>query len=146
MSDVKQGVYPPTISDPYADEGTSPFWDAALQGKLVCARCTTCGTKQLSEPAYCYACQKQQFAWEELPGTGSIYSYTVVRHPLRKVLAEAVPYVSAIVELDGTQGAGARIMANVIDCDPEKVRIGDRVSVVFEKVSETYAVPRFHPI
>jgi len=45
---------------------------------------------------------------------------------------EAVPYVSAIIGLDGTQDAGARIQANVIDCDPNRVRIGDRVRVAFE--------------
>jgi uncharacterized OB-fold protein len=146
MSELKKGVYPPPIKDPYADEHTQPFWDGALKGKLMAARCTTCGTKQLQEPSHCFVCQKREFVWEELPGTGRIYTYTVVRHPLRPQLQEAVPYVGAIIELDATQGAGARIMANVIDCDPESVRIGDRVQVVFETISETYAVPRFRPI
>jgi hypothetical protein len=82
----------------------------------------------------------------ELPGTGTVYTFTVVRHPLRPQLQEAVPYVSAIIELDGTQGAGARIQANVIDCDPDLVRIGDKVKVEFEQISETFAVPRFRPI
>jgi uncharacterized OB-fold protein len=57
-----------------------------------------------------------------------------------------VPYVSAVIELDGTQGAGARIMGNVIDCDPESVRIGDPVRVSWDRVSETFAVPRFVPM
>jgi uncharacterized OB-fold protein len=30
--------------------------------------------------------------------------------------------------------------------DPDKLRIGDKVEVVFEKVSDTLAVPRFRPI
>jgi len=30
-----------------------------------------------------------------------------------------VPHVSAGIELDGTQGAGARMLANVTDCDPD---------------------------
>jgi len=50
--------------------------------------------------------------------------------------------VSAVVELDGTQGAGARMVVNVIDCDPEAVAIGDAVRIVFEPVSETFAAPR----
>ena len=56
-----------------------------------------------------------------------------------------VPYVSAVIELDGTQGAGARMIANVIDVDPDAVKVGDKVKVVFDKVSETFAVPRFAP-
>jgi len=54
-------------------------------------------------------------------------------------------YVSAVIELDGTQGAGARMLANVTDCDPEKVRIGDAVEVWFDRLSDTFAVPRFKP-
>ena len=30
-------------------------------------------------------------------------------------LAEACPYVSGVVDLDGTQGAGARMIVNIID-------------------------------
>ena len=146
MAELKMGVYPVPIKDPYADEYTQPFWDSALKGKLSGAKCRNCGTVQLSQPPYCYNCQTREFEWVELPGAGTIYTYTVVRHPLRPQLQETVPYVGAIIELDGTQGAGARIMANVIDCDPETVRIGDRVEVVFETVSDTLAVPRFRPV
>lgn len=148
MADVmaRQGVYPPPLKDPYADETSQPFWDAALRGKLAAARCDHCGTMQLQQPGHCFVCQHREFTWTDLPGTGTIYTFTVVRHPLRPQLQEAVPYVSAIIELDGTQGAGARIQANVIDCDPDLVRIGDKVKVEFEKVSDTFAVPRFRPI
>ncbi len=58
---------------------------------------------------------------------------------------DVVPYVSAVIDLDGTQGAGARMLANVIDCDPEAVAIGDRVRVVFDRLSDTLALPRFAP-
>ena len=78
--------------------------------------------------------------------TGSVFSFTVVRHPLRPTLAAIVPFVSGVVELDGTQGAGARMLANVINCDPDTLKIGDRVRVVFEQVSDAYAVPRFTPV
>jgi len=146
MAELKQGVVPVGMKDPFADETTQPFWDAALRGKLAGAKCRHCGTVQLQQPPYCFVCQNREFDWQDLPGTGAIYTYTVVRHPLRPQLQETVPYVGAVIELDGTQGAGARIMANVIDCDPDAVRIGDRVEVVFEKISDTYAVPRFRPI
>lgn len=35
---------------------------------------------------------------------------------------------------------------NVTDCGPERVRIGDRVRIWFDRVSETLAVPRFAPL
>ena len=146
MTELRRGVFPATMTDPYADERTQPFWVAALKGRLVGYRCTNCGTFILPPTPFCFDCQHEQFEWVDLPGTGSVYSFTVIRHPLRPQLAETVPFVSGVIDLDGTQGAGARMLANIIDCDPEAVKIGDRVRVVFETVSDTYAAPRFAPV
>ena len=38
------------------------------------------------------------------------------------------------------------MIANVVDCDPETVAVGDKVGVVFDKLSDTLALPRFAPI
>jgi uncharacterized OB-fold protein len=113
---------------------------------LVVPRCTGCGTFRLPPGPYCFACRQQEVEWVELAGTGTIYTFTVVRHPLSPPLRDVVPYVSAVIELDGTQGAGARIMGNVIGCDPDSVHVGDAVRVSWDKVSETFTVPRFIPI
>jgi len=145
MTELKRGVFPATQNDPYADEPNQPFWDAALKGKLVCSRCDNCGTFIMAPQPRCFVCQHKDFTFVDLPGTGEIYTFTVVRHPLRPNLDQVVPYVSAIVNLDGTQGAGARMQLNVINCDPEKVRIGDKVRIIFDKVSDTLAVPRCEP-
>src|SRR6476620_4609279 len=146
MPEIQPGVFPALLNDSYADESTKPFWDAALDGRLLSSRCTNCGTFVLPPTPYCFVCQHHEFEWVELPGTGTIYSFTVVRHALAPQLANAVPYVSGVIELDGTQGAGTRMICNIVDCDPETVRIGDPVRVVFEKVSDTYAMPRFTPV
>jgi uncharacterized protein len=57
-----------------------------------------------------------------------------------------VPYAAGIVELDGTQGAGARMIVNIIDCDVDMLAIGDRVEIVWEHVSDDMSVPRFRPV
>jgi len=145
MPEFKRGVFPATMNDPYADESTQPFWDAALEGRLVAPRCTNCGTFVLPPQPRCFNCRGTDFEYVELPGTGTIYTFTVVRHPLAPQLGDVVPYVSGVIELDGTQGAGARMIANIIDADPDSVSIGDKVVVTFEKVSDTLAVPRFKP-
>jgi uncharacterized OB-fold protein len=142
---LQRGVFPAAMKRPMTDEVTQPFWDAALEGRLVVPKCTRCGTFVLPPQPFCFACQGQEFEWTELPGTGTIYTFTVVRHPLSPALAEVVPYVSGVVDLDGTQGAGARMIVNIVDVDPETVKVGDRVRVKFDKVSDDYAVPRFAP-
>ena len=38
-----------------------------------------------------------------------------------------------------------RLLANIIDVDPATVRIGDKVKIVFDEVSDTLTVPRAVP-
>ena len=143
MTGAQRGVVPAGMDDPFADDLTQPFWDAALQGRLVAPKCTGCGTVVLYPQPFCFGCQGRNFEWLELPGTGTIYTFTIVRHALGPGLDEIVPYVSGVIDIDGTQGAGARMLGNVVDCDPEIVEIGDRVRVRFDSVSDTYAIPRW---
>lgn len=143
---LTSGVFPTILFDPHADPMTQPFWDAAHDDRLSVPKCTSCGTFRLPPSPFCFNCRSRGFEYTELPGTGTIYSFTVVRHPLHPDLADACPYVSGVVELDGTQGAGARMLVNIIDCDPDAVRIGDRVEIVFEHVNEEMSTPRFRPV
>ncbi|MEY2570152.1 MAG: uncharacterized protein QOE63_502, partial [Acidimicrobiaceae bacterium] len=145
-SELRQGVYPSPMKDPYADERTQPFWDAALANHLRVPKCDACGTFVLPPAPFCFVCQSQDFTYTDLPGTGTIYTFTVVRHPLHPGLNDVVPYVSGVIDLDGTQGAGARMIVNITDCDVETVKIGDKVQIYFEPVSETFAVPRARPV
>jgi uncharacterized protein len=143
VTEKTQGVYPPTLTTSFADRHTAPFWEAARQGRLSVPRCDACGTFVLPPKPYCFECLGQSFTWTELAGTGTVYTFTVVRHPLHKGLKDVVPYVAGVIELDGTQGAGARLMGNIFDCDPEDVRVGDIVKVDFEPLGEDYAMMRF---
>jgi uncharacterized OB-fold protein len=142
----EQGVFPSVLRDTGADDSTRPFWEAAAEERLVAPRCTNCGTFRLPPPPICFVCQHREVEWVELPGTGTVYSFTVVRHPLARMLNEVVPYASGIIELDGTQGAGARMIANIVECDVDALRIGDRVEIVWEHLSDDMSVFRFRPI
>lgn len=145
MDGPRQGVFPAILTETHADDSTRPFWEAAAEDRLVAPRCVDCGTFRLPPTPFCFRCRARPVEWVELPGTGTIYSFTVVRHPLSPMLAGVVPYASAIVELDGTQGAGARMIANVVDCDVDSLAIAQRVRVDFEHVGEM-SVPRFRPV
>ena len=52
-----------------------------------------------------------------------------------------MPYVVAIVELD----VGVRMMSNVINVDPQQVRVDLPVEVVFDDVTEEITLPKFQP-
>ena len=143
MTELTQGVVPPSLTESFADERNQVFWDAAREGRVVAPKCDRCGTFVLPAKPYCFNCLSEDFTWVELPGTGKIYSFTVIRHPLMPKLKEVVPYVSGIVELDGTQGAGARLFGNITNCRPDDVDVDDPVEVAFDPVGENYAVLRF---
>jgi hypothetical protein len=38
------------------------------------------------------------------------------------------------------------MLGNLTDCNPDAVRVGDRVEVWFDPVSVTFAMPRFRPL
>ena len=54
-----------------------------------------------------------------------------------------VPYVVALIELEGI---GVRMISNIIDCQPEEVKIGMKVEVVFDDVTEKVTLPKFRTI
>jgi hypothetical protein len=82
-----------------------------------------------------------QICWIESSGRGEVYSYTIVHRPRNKVFAAHVPYVVALITLE----EGVRMMSNLINVDPDEVRCGMPVEVVFEKVNEEVTLPKFQP-
>jgi uncharacterized protein len=131
---------PPSLDDPYSDEWTQPFWDAALKEQLTAPKCTQCGTfKWTPEQRFCANCMSQDFEWVDLPGTGTLYSFIVVRHPLRPDMQEYVPYIPAVIEPDGAPGI--RMTSNVVNVEPEDVACDMKLKVVWSRVSDTLCIP-----
>jgi len=119
----------------------SAFWRAAAERKLVLPACTQCDKPFWHPRPHCPFCGSRDIEWRTASGRGSVYTYTVVRQSSDPHFREHVPYVVAMIELD----EGPRIMSNVIDCAPEQVRIGMRVSVRFELVDAHLGIPLFAP-
>jgi uncharacterized OB-fold protein len=136
-----QGVPPVDIIGLSMSPSTEPFWAAAAEHRLVVPRCTSCGTYRLPPTPFCFNCRAQDVEWIDHDGTGEIYSFTVIRHAVIPQVAEALPFVAAVVELPGT--GGCRLVGNVVDCDPAGVRIGLPVTLDWYDVREGESVPVF---
>jgi uncharacterized protein len=134
---------PPILSDPMADERIQPFWDAAKEERLVAPKCASCGTFRMPPVRFCAHCLSQDLAWEPLPGTGAVYTFIIVRHPLNPNATNYVPYMPAAIEADGAPGI--RFISNVVECEPEDVEIGMKVEVVWNHVSDTLTLPFWIP-
>jgi uncharacterized OB-fold protein len=130
----------PTL-EPVRTLETEPFWASADEGRLVLPRCDACEAVIWYPRRWCPMCHQHGVSWFEATGHGTVYSFTVVRQAGGD-WQEAVPYVIAFVELD----EGPRVLTNVVDVDPDTVRVGDEVSVVFDRHPAGAAVPRFAPV
>jgi len=122
------------IPAPPANPETKPFWDAAAQGKLMVKKCASCGQAHHYPRAICPFCFSDRTEWLHASGRGTIYSYSVMRRV-------PVPYAIAYVTLE----EGPTMMTNIVDCDLDAIRIGQRVKVVVKPTDGGPPVPRFTP-
>ena len=95
---------------------------------LEAYKCGQCGATFLGERDVCSKCgARDQMSAVTLPNTGKLYSYSIVHRSFPGI---AVPYVSAIVDLDD----GTAIKGNLInvDPDPESIPFDMPVVVVYD--------------
>jgi uncharacterized protein len=113
---------------------TTAYWEAASRGKLLIKTCQDCGKPHFYPRTLCPFCFGERTVWQETAGTGTIYSYSVMRRA-------QIPYALAYVTL----AEGPTMMTNIVDCDLDAIRIGQKVRVVFKMSESGQAVPMFTP-
>lgn len=124
-----------------ADTWTRPFWSAAAEERLTCAQCANCGRFRMPPTPFCPHCRSQAIDWPTLPGTGTVYSFTLVERAVLPGTEDSIPYVPAVIDLDGA--TPARIISTIVDCDVDAIRIGARVRVLFDHLADGIGLPRF---
>ena len=123
------------IPDPALNIGDEHYFEAAGQGKLLLRKCNDCGEVHHYPRGICPFCLSVNLAWQEAKGTGTVYTYSVTRR------GGPVPYCIAYVTLD----EGVSMMTNIVDCDLDAVRIGQRVKLVFKKSKGGVSIAMFTP-
>ncbi len=138
---MSQRWFPDDMPAPAVSRETLPWWEAAAAHRLVVQACSACGTPRHPPGPICPQCRTLEHEWRELAGAGTVYSYTVVHQAFLPSLSKHVPYIVAVLELDGAPGV--RFISNLVEVDPGAVRVGIRVEVVWEDIRPGLAVPRF---
>ncbi len=99
---------------------------------LIGSKCTTCGKVFFPNRIICPDCRRKGHIESiKFSGKGKIHTYSIIRSPSDDFKTIA-PYAVAIVELD----EGAKLTAQLVDCDVDDIEIGDSVEMVFRKISE----------
>ncbi|MCB1740010.1 MAG: Zn-ribbon domain-containing OB-fold protein [Gammaproteobacteria bacterium] len=115
------------------------FYEFCKNHELRFQRCTSCGTWRHMPRESCNACGSLDWRWEQSSGRGQVYSWTVIHRALHPGFADEVPYAAVIVELE----EGVRLVSHVVDVAPDALRIGLPVEVFFERVDESFTLPKF---
>ncbi|MEZ5786900.1 MAG: Zn-ribbon domain-containing OB-fold protein [Xanthobacteraceae bacterium] len=116
---------------PQPNPETQAFWDATKQGRLLLRRCKACGEVHFYPRTICPFCFSDYTAWLESKGQGTVYAFSVMRR--------GSPFALAYVTLD----EGPTMMTNIVDCDLDAVRIGQKVRVLFRESEGDYRIPVF---
>jgi hypothetical protein len=127
---------------PPASDLTEPYWTGGLSGELRLQQCANCGHIRYPLSTICPVCWSAEYAWTPMSGRGTVQSYIVFERAYHEAWADQVPYVVALIELD----EGPVVHSNVVGVDPDQVRVGQPVTVVFERRSATAALPQFTPV
>lgn len=115
---------------PIPTQTSKPFWDGLREGKVRLQRCTTCDKRIHYPRANCPVCLGTNLDWVEVPGTGTLYTFTIARRPTAPQFQDEVPQKIAVVELD----EGPRLTTTLVNVEESAIKVGMRVKPVFEDV------------
>jgi hypothetical protein len=114
---------------------SKPFFDAAAEGRFLIKRCTACGEAHWYPRSICPSCHSDKTVWEESPGEGVVYSFSILRK------SPSGPYALAYVTLT----EGPNVLTNIVDVAPEDLKIGMTVKVKLQPTEGGPPVPVFTP-
>lgn len=120
---------------PVVSRDTAFFWAGTAAGELRIQSCGECGALRHPPGPACLRCDALSPEHVVASGTGEVYSYVVHHHP--PVPGRTLPFVVALVEL----AEGVRMVGELLDAEPDEVRIGAPVRVAFVRIDDELTLP-----
>jgi uncharacterized OB-fold protein len=106
------------------------YWrEIPARYRLEAGRCRGCGKVTFPPRRVCPACRGTEWEKTRLSWKGKVITSTIVQVAPTEFQMEA-PYAVAVVETP----EGARLMTQVVDCEPAAVQPGMEVSLVFRRL------------
>lgn len=126
---------------PQADHLTQPWWAASHRHELVIQECGDCRTLRHPPQAVCSNCGSESISWRTMSGRGKLYSYVIVHQTALPSWRASVPYNIVMVELE--DAPEIQLYGNVIDVEPEDLKVGLPLEVVFDDVTPDDTIVRW---
>jgi uncharacterized OB-fold protein len=108
----------------------SRYWREIPQRyRLEAKKCKKCRITLFPPRLICPECKGREFEDTKLAEKGKILTYTIIRVPPHQFVDQA-PFAVGIVELVD----GVRLTGQIVDCDFEDLKIGQKVKIEFRKI------------
>ena len=117
---------------PVPTDTTRPFWDGLREGKVRLQYSPSSGQWVFYPRVLAPGTLADDLEWRDIAGHGAVYTYTIAYRPTSPAWRDRVPQVIAVVEVD----EGARIPTELVDVQPDDVRVGMRVEPVFDRTED----------
>ncbi len=130
---------PPIRLLPRLDTDNRFFWTSGADGRLRFLRCRACESFVHPPAPCCPTCLSGYLTPEPVSGRAVVESFTV-NH--QQWIPGSEPYIVAWVSIE--EQADVRLTTNLVGVEPEEVRIGMPVEVLFEEHDGVY-LPLFRP-
>ena len=127
---------------PLPDLDSQAFWDSCRNHAMALQQCTACKHFRYPPRPLCAHCHNPEAEWKPVSGQGRVYVTLVMCRSPGSAWEQDVPYNISMIELD----EGVRIWSNVIGCPPENVKIGDRVAIAYDDVTDSISLPKFQTL
>ena len=119
---------------------TEPFWEAARNGKLMIQYDPVVKKYQFYPRSVSIFTGRRNLEWREVPGKGTLYSFTDIHVP-PPGFEDLAPYMIGVIELD----EGVRMMTPLQGITMEDAKLGMRMRVCWQKLSDEITYPAFEP-
>lgn len=143
MTQIISGLLPEGSHEIGPDATTAPFWAGAKEHKFLVQQCSDCAVFRYPPQSHCASCRSENVTWSEATDGATLYSFTIVRHPVVPEFATVVPYVIAVVDINAMPGV--RVLNNVVNCDLDTLAIGQQLDFYWHDVDDEVTIPRFTP-
>ena len=107
-----------------------PYWRLKDRyHRLLGSVCKVC-KKEYFPPVYiCSNCGSEKIIDKEMPVTGKIITYTILREPLPG-FEDQEPMILGIIKLDND----VKVVGQIVDANIDQISIDDCVKTVFRKI------------
>ncbi len=124
----------PTMED-------APFWEALRQHRFILPVCSLCGARWFPPYSCCPHCWQDAREWREASGIGEVVGVTIFEKAYLQSFSTDVPYNVCLIRLV----EGPFMYSNVRGISNEDIRVGLRVKILYEDVTDSCTLPLFCP-